>query len=388
MAIMLRNMYPRILPLKHLIEHRSLFLLGPRQTGKSTLLRHTFPEARYIDLLEANTFRELSAYPETLRQSLRPGEKRIIIDEVQKLPILLDEAQALIDRDKNLRFIFTGGSARKLKRGQANLLAGRAWFCRLHPLVSPEVSYKALNRRLNIGSLPAVLDSPEPKEDLKAYVGGYLKEEIRAEGLVRSIESFSRFLEVAALTNTHMLNYTSVSNDTGIPVRTVREHYQMLEDTLIGFQLPPFRRSLKRKPVATAKFYFFDVGVANALMKRGEIIPGSELYGPALEHQVFLELRAYLDYRRIDKELTFWRTHSGHEIDFLIGEEIGIEVKASRRVSAGDQKGLLALSEEIKLKKKIIVSMESRERTTDEDVTVLPAHTFLEYLWSDRLLHG
>ena len=385
---MLRNMYPRILPLKHLIEHRSLFLLGPRQTGKSTLLRHTFPEARYIDLLEANTFRELSAYPETLRQSLRPGEKRIIIDEVQKLPILLDEAQALIDRDKNLRFIFTGSSARKLKRGQANLLAGRAWFCRLHPLVSPEVSYKALNRRLNIGSLPAVLDSPEPKEDLKAYVGGYLKEEIRAEGLVRSIESFSRFLEVAALTNTHMLNYTSVSNDTGIPVRTVREHYQMLEDTLIGFQLPPFRRSLKRKPVATAKFYFFDVGVANALMKRGEIIPGSELYGPALEHQVFLELRAYLDYRRIDKELTFWRTHSGHEIDFLIGEEIGIEVKASRRVSAGDQKGLLALSEEIKLKKKIIVSMESRERTTDEDVTVLPAHTFLEYLWSDRLLDG
>ena len=123
-------------------------------------------------------------------------------------------------------------------------------------------------------------------------------------------------------------------------------------------------------------------------MKRGEIIPGSELYGPALEHQVFLELRAYLDYRRIDKELTFWRTHSGHEIDFLIGEEIGIEVKASRRVSAGDQKGLLALSEEIKLKKKIIVSMESRERTTDEDVTVLPAHTFLEYLWSDRLLDG
>ena len=385
---MLRNMYPRILPLKHLIEHRSLFLLGPRQTGKSTLLRHTFPEARYIDLLEANTFRELSAYPETLRQSLRPGEKRIIIDEVQKLPILLDEAQALIDRDKNLRFIFTGSSARKLKRGQANLLAGRAWFCRLHPLVSLEVSYKALNRRLNIGSLPAVLDSPEPKEDLKAYVGGYLKEEIRAEGLVRSIESFSRFLEVAALTNTHMLNYTSVSNDTGIPVRTVREHYQMLEDTLIGFQLPPFRRSLKRKPVATAKFYFFDVGVANALMKRGEIIPGSELYGPALEHQVFVELRAYLDYRRIDKELTFWRTHSGHEIDFLIGEEIGIEVKASRRVSAGDQKGLLALSEEIKLKKKIIVSMESRERTTDEDVTVLPAHTFLEYLWSDRLLDG
>ena len=245
-------MYKRLLPVSDLVKHRSLFLFGPRQTGKSTLLRQTFPDARYIDLLEANTFRELSAYPETLRQSLAPREKLVIIDEVQKLPVLLDEAQALIDRNKQLRFIFTGSSARKLKRGQANLLAGRAWFCRLHPLVSTEVSYKDLNRRLNIGSLPAIFDSAAPREDLNAYVGGYLKEEIRAEGLVRSIESFSRFLEVAALTNAHVLNYTSVSNDAGIPPRTVREHYQILEDTLIGFQLPPYQRTRKRKPVATA----------------------------------------------------------------------------------------------------------------------------------------
>ncbi|HEY2383134.1 MAG TPA: ATP-binding protein [Terriglobia bacterium] len=379
-------MYKRTLPIRDLVRRRSLFLMGPRQTGKSTLLRHLFPDARYVDLLEANTFRELSAYPETLRQSIKPHENLIIIDEVQKLPVLLDEAQAMIDRNKALRFIFTGSSARKLKSGHANLLAGRAWFLRLHPLVSEEVSYGLLNKRLNVGSLPAVLDSADAREDLKAYVGVYLKEEIRAEGLVRSIESFSRFLEVAALTNTHILNYTSVSSDTGIPVRTVREHYQMLEDTLIGFQLPPYRRNLKRKPVSTSKFYFFDVGVANVLMRRGEILPGSELFGAAIEHQVFLELRAYLDYRRLDRELTFWRTHSGYEVDFLVGDHVGIEVKASKRVSSADMKGLRALSEEIKLKKKIVVSTEPLERITEEGITVLPIRTFFEQLWEDRLL--
>jgi uncharacterized protein len=375
-------MYPRALDLKTLVAQRSLFLLGPRQTGKSTLLRRTFPQARYVDLLEADTFRELSAYPETLRQSLR-GEKLIIIDEVQKLPVLLDEVQALIDRDKSLRFILTGSSARKLKRGQANLLAGRAWFTRLHPLVSSEVSYASLNRRLNVGSLPVVFDSAHAKDDLRAYVGGYLQEEIRAEGLVRSIESFSRFLEVAALTNTQVLNYTSVSNDTGIPARTVREHYQMLEDTLVGFQLPPFRRTQKRKPVATAKFYFFDVGVANVLMRRGEIRPGSELFGAALEHQIFLELRAYLDYRRLDMDLAFWRTHAGHEVDFVIGGETAIEVKAGRRVSPGDLKGLRALSEDVPLGARVVVSLEPRERTTEDGIVV---QTFLERLWADRLI--
>jgi predicted AAA+ superfamily ATPase len=381
-------MYPRILNVAQLVKHRSLFLLGPRQTGKSTLLRHTFPEARYIDLLEANTFRELSAYPETLRQSLKPAEKLIIIDEVQKLPALLDEAQALIDRDKTIRFILTGSSARKLRRGKANLLAGRAWFCRLHPLVSREISGEFLDRRLNTGSLPAVLDSADPVEDLKAYVGGYLKEEIRAEGLVRSVESFSRFLEVAALTNTHLLDYTSVSNDTGIPARTVREHYQMLEDTLIGFQLPPFRQTRKRKPVATAKFYFFDVGVANVLMKRGRIVPGSELYGSALEHQVFLELRAWLDYQRMDQDLAFWRTHAGHEVDFLVGGNVAIEVKATRRVSSGDLKGLLALAEETQLKKKIVVAGEPHERITDQGVTILPVEEFFRQLWDGALIES
>jgi predicted AAA+ superfamily ATPase len=379
-------MYHRALPIAELTRHRSLFLLGPRQTGKSTLLRHAFPDARYVDLLEADTFRVLSAYPETLRQTLGPQDSLVIIDEIQKLPSLLDEVQALIDRNGSLRFILTGSSARKLRRGTTNLLAGRAWFARLHPLVSAELPHADLIRRLNVGSLPAVYDSEAPGEDLKAYVGGYLKEEIRAEGLVRSIESFSRFLEIAALTNTHLLNYASVSNDTGIPVRTVREHYQMLDDTLVGFQLPAYRRALKRKPVATAKFYFFDVGVANALMKRGHIQPGSELFGSALEHLVFLELKAYLDYRRIDLPLTFWRTHTGYEVDFLVGDDLAIEVKASRRITQADVRGLVALNEDVPLRQRIVVSMEPRERTTDEGVRILPVDAFLSALWQDQLV--
>jgi uncharacterized protein len=381
-------MYPRVLPLADLVKRRSLFLLGPRQTGKSTLLRRTFPQARFVDLLEADTYRELAGYPETLRQSLRRDERLIIIDEIQKLPALLDEAQAMIDRNPSLRFIFTGSSARKLRRGRANLLAGRAWVAALHPLVSTEAGPGALNRRLNVGSLPAILDSKDADEDLRAYVGVYLQEEIRAEGLVRSIESFSRFLEVAALTNTHLLNYASVANDTGIPVRTVREHFQVLEDTLVGFQLPPYQHTRKRKPVATAKFYFFDVGVANVLMKRGRIEPGSELYGSALEHQVFLELKAYLDYRRFDRPLTFWRTHSGsgHEVDFVVGDAVAIEVKGSRRITRSDLKGLLALSEERRFAKRLVVCREPRERTTDEGVTVLPVQTFFERLWEGSLV--
>jgi predicted AAA+ superfamily ATPase len=317
---------------------------------------------------------------------MRAEDRLVIIDEVQKLPALLDEAQLMIDRDPQVRFIFTGSSARKLKGGQANLLAGRAWIARLHPLVSAELEFGHLTRRLNVGSLPAVFDSPQPREDLKAYVGVYLREEIRAEALVRSIESFSRFLEVAALTNGQLLDYASVSSDTGIPARTVREHYQVLEDTLIGFQLPPYRRALKRKPVATAKFYFFDVGVANSLLKRGDIAEGSELFGLALEHLILLELRAYLDYRRRDRELAFWRTHSGFEVDCLVGDDVGIEVKASRHVTPRDLRGLRALSEDIPLRSRIVVSLEARERRTDDGITILPVRSFLQRLWADELL--
>lgn len=381
-------MYQRALNLKELVRHQSLFLLGPRQTGKSTLLRHLFPEAAFYDLLEADTFRELSARPEYLRQTLPPQCDLVIVDEIQKLPSLLDEIQLLMDRNKRLKFILTGSSARKLRRGGANLLAGRAWVCRLHPLVSVELGFERLKDRLNRGGLPLVLDSPRFLEELKAYVGTYLREEIQAEGLTRSISSFSRFLDVAGSTNGEQVNFTAVGSDAGVPARTVREFYQVLEDTLVGHQLQAYRKTRKRKPVATARFYFFDVGVANNLLRRGEIQEGSDAFGRALEHLVFLELRAFLDYQRLDPELCYWRSLSQLEVDFVVGDQVGIEVKSKPRVSPRDYRGLLALAEEVPLRRKIVISRERLPRTTDEGVEIFPVRAFLEALWQGRILES
>lgn len=379
-------MYERVLDLKELLRHRSLFLFGPRLTGKSTLARQAFPEAAYYDLLEADTFRELAARPEYLRQTLPPRQQVLVIDEVQKLPSLLDEVQLLIDRNKRLRVLLTGSSARKLRRGAANLLGGRAWICRLHPLVSAELNFERVLDRLNRGSLPSILDSNYYREDLKAYVGTYLREEIRAEGLTRSIENFSRFLDVAGLSNGEQVNFTSVASDAGVPPRTVREHYQILEDTLVGHQLPAYQKTVKRKPVATAKFYFFDVGVANTLKRTSTVEEGSEVYGRALEHLIFLELRSFLDYHRLDHELTYWRSRSQLEVDFVLGDHVGIEVKAKSRVSARDYRGLAVLAEEVRLRRKIVVCHEKRRRRADDGVEILPLTVFLKDLWAGRIL--
>jgi predicted AAA+ superfamily ATPase len=380
------DMYNRVLDLRSIIRHKSIFLFGPRQTGKSTLVRRTFPEAAVYDLLEADVFRELSARPEYLRQTLDPRRTVLIIDEVQKLPSLLDEVQLLIDRNQRLRVILTGSSARKLKRGAANLLGGRAWICPLHPLVSAELNEPRLLERLNRGSLPSIIDSDHPREDLKAYVGTYLREEIQAEGLTRSIENFSRFLEVAGLTSGEQINFTAVADDAGYPPRTVREHYQILEDTLVGHQLPAFQKTARRKPVATAKFYLFDVGVANILKRTSLIEQGSDAYGRALEHLIFLELRSFLDYQRLDHELTYWRSRSKFEVDFVVGDRIGIEVKAKNRVSPRDYKGLTALSEEVPLKRKFVICGERMRRKADDGTEIIPPAGFLKELWSGNII--
>lgn len=377
-------MYPRILDLETLLQHKSLFLFGARQTGKSTLLHQRFPDAVYFDLLEADTFRELTARPEYMRQTIPRGTKLVVIDEVQKLPSLLDEVHLLIESDPRLRFLLTGSSARKMKRGGANLLAGRAWITHLHPLVAAEVGTDRLLDRLNRGSLPAVLDSALPHEDLKAYVGTYLQEEIRAEGLTRSIEAFSRFLALAGTCNGEQVNYTAIGSDAGVPPRTVREFFQILEDTLIGHLLPAYRKTEKRKPMATSKFYFFDVGVANTLLKRGAVVPGSESFGRTLEHLVFLELRARLDYGRVDIPLTYWRSQSRIEVDFVLGDRIAVEVKAKPRVTPKDTKGLRALGEEVALERRIVVCNESRRRM-DGPIEILPVEEFLEDLWSGKI---
>jgi predicted AAA+ superfamily ATPase len=234
--------------------------------------------------------------------------------------------------------------------------------------------------------LPSILDSPEYHADLRDYVGTYLREEIQAEGLTRSIGNFSRFLEVAGLTNGEQINFTSVASDVGLSPNTVREYYQILEDTLVGHLLPPFQGTAKRKPVATSKFYLFDVGVANSLRRSGVIRKGSDTYGRALEHLIFLELRTQLDYTRSDEPLTFWRSLTKFEVDFLIGGRVAIEVKGKSRVGPRDYKGVLALGEELELERRIVVCEEPRRRRDDQGVEILPVAQFLADLWKGKIV--
>lgn len=385
-------MFKRALHVEPLVEQRSLFLFGPRQTGKTTLLKDQFPDAVYYDLNRMDTFRQLTARPELIRQQLAPRrDKVVIIDEIQKLPSLLNEVQVMLDSHPHLRFILTGSSARSLRRGGVNLLGGRARICRLHPLVSVETGPELLDRRLAYGSLPPILTSTNPEEDLEAYAGAYLEHEIRAEGLVRSIETFSRFLEVAALCNGQILNFTEIGSDAGVPPRTVREHFQLLEDTLVGHQVPAYRKTVKRKPVATAKFYFFDVGVARHLGRRSVPKRGSAEWGLALEHLIYLELLAWLSYRRLRQPLCYWRSRGQVEVDFVIGDAMAIEVKAATNVQERHLSGLRALAEDVRLLTRVVISLEPIARRTPDAIDILPLDEFLQRLWSggfDQALRG
>jgi uncharacterized protein len=371
-------MFPRKLQLSPLIERSSVFLFGPRQTGKTTLVRNQLPDARYYNLLESDTFRELASRPEIIRKSLTSADRIVVIDEVQRLPVLLNEVQAIIDSRPDVRFVLTGSSARSLRRGGVNLLGGRAGIINLFPLVSSELDSPMLEKRIEIGSLPHVLLSSTAIKDLRDYVGAYLNEEIRAESLVRNIETFSRFLEVAALSNGELVNFANIGSDSGVPPRTVREHFQILQDTLLGTLLPPYQKTVKRKPVSTAKFYLFDVGVANILMKRERVLPGSREFGETLEHLIFCELSAYLSYGASQRRLSFWRSQSQLEVDFVIGDEVAIEVKATERVRKNDLKGLRALAEELPLKRKIVVCMEASRWQEDDGIEIIPVLEFLQ----------
>ena len=379
------NMFQRRLQLQKLIEGSSIFLFGPRQTGKTTLVHMQFSQARYFNLLESDTFRELTARPELIRKSLTKRDRVIVVDEIQRLPTLLNEIQAIIDSRPDARFVLTGSSARTLRRKGTNLLGGRAGVSHLFPLLTSEIGKPLIEKRCEIGSLPRVLLSPKPRQDLRNYVGVYLSEEIRAESLVRNIETFSRFLEVAALSNGALINFTKIGSDAGVPPRTVREHFQILEDTLLGTLLPPYQKTVKRKPISTAKFYLFDVGVANMLMKREQVLPGSREFGEALEHLIFCELSAYLSYTNSSRRLSFWRSQSQLEVDFVIGDDIAIEVKATARVGKSDFKGLRALAEEIPLKRKIVVCLENSRWQEDDGIEIIPANDFLHDLAEGRV---
>lgn len=390
-------MYKRILNLKSTLLRKSLFLLGPRQTGKSTFLRENYPDALYLNLLKNTEFQQYSKNPSRLQEVVRyfmdNSEQRIVvIDEVQKIPELLDEVHDLIESHKNLRFILTGSSARKLKRGGVNLLGGRASRFYMHPLCYPELGTKQIQKwmeRIQHGALPSVVDSQEPFADLKDYVGLYLKEEIVAEGLARSVDNFSRFLDFAALCNAEQVNYTAIGSDLQIAPSTVRGYFEILSDTLIGHSLPAFKATKKRKAMSTAKFYLFDCGVANALVGRTTVAAGTPEFGKSLEQAIFLEIRAYLDYSKSEKKLEYWRSTSQFEVDFLIysdlADVVAIEVKGGINPTKKDMKGLFAFEEEVPLKRKLVVCTAESFRKTSDGVEVLPIEEFLRKLWSGKI---
>ena len=379
----------RALDLEALVKKKSFFLLGPRATGKSFLIRQQLGvRAVVIDLLRSDTLFRLSAEPGLLESLIDGSRARpsapVVIDEVQKLPALLDEVHRLIE-ERKMRFILTGSSARKLKRGHANLLGGRAWTAHLHPLTSAEIPKFDLPRFLRYGGLPPVVLSDEPEEDLHAYVRTYLQEEIQAEGLVRRLPAFSRFLNMAALTSGQMLNFAKIGNQAGLPAATVREHYLLLEDTLVGFLLPAWVKSRKRKPITTAKFYLFDTGVTHALTGTKVLDRNSDLYGRSFEQWLAMELRAYLDYRRVHEPLAYWRSVSDHEVDFVIGDRVAVEAKATRRVGGSDLRGLAALAEERIVERLFLVSEDPVESRRG-DVRCLPWQRFVEELWAGEIV--
>lgn len=380
-------MLQRILNLPNLLKKKSFFLFGPRATGKSTLietqLNHNTP---IIDLLDSELYLRLSTKPQELKSLIMayPDFSVVVIDEIQRIPELLNEVHSLIEKQK-IRFLLTGSSARKLKKGHVNLLAGRAWTSEIFPLTSHEIPAFDLQRYLRYGGLPAIYLSAEPEEELHAYVGTYLKEEIQAEALVRQIPVFSRFLQTSAVTSGQMLNFSELANDTGIPVSTVREYYQILADTFLGFLLPAWTKSVKRKALSTAKFYYFDIGVKNTLAGIQAIEPKSDLYGQSFEHFMAMELRAYLSYNRKKIPMSYWHSKHGYEVDFILGDDIAIEIKTTDKTSDKHFKSLKMLAEENICKRYLLVSHDKLHRK-EEQFEALYWQDFLIKLWGGEII--
>lgn len=375
----------RSLDLAKLLKLKSFFLFGPRATGKTTLIHHQLPSVRVYDLLDARVFSRLLKNPNLLEEENLEQTGPIVIDEVQKLPQLLDEVQRLIARHQ-WTFLLTGSSARKLKRGAANLLAGRAWVANLFPLTHHEIKGFDLVTYLNRGGLPQVYFSQNHSEELKSYLSLYLKEEIQAESLTRNLPAFSNFVDAIGLSNGEEINLESFASDCGVSAGTVKNYIQILEDTLVGFSLPGFTKTKKRKAISRFKHYLFDVGVVNTLCNRSEIKPKSELFGKAFEQFILQELRAYLSYTRLSFPLSYWRSKSQFEVDAVVGDRVALEIKATSQVDDKHLKGLRALKEEGLIKQYAIVSLDGEFRTTCDGIRVYPWELFLRQLWSNKII--
>ncbi len=375
----------RILNLPNLLSRKSFFLFGPRATGKSTLIKQQLSaSAMVIDLLDSRLYLRLLNSPHDLESIIHSDSKSglVVIDEIQRVPELLNEVHRLIE-NKKLTFLLTGSSARKLRRGKANLLAGRVWEARLFPLTWKEIPDFNLERFLRYGGLPPVYLSKYPDEELDAYVNTYLKEEIMAEGLIRKLPPFSRFLHAAALLNGEMINFSKLANDCQVPASTVTEYVGLLEDTLVGFLLPAWTESTKRKAISTGKFYFFDPGITHTLAGTQTLDRNSNLYGKSFEQFIGMEIRAYLSYKRRKLQFSYWRSTHGYEVDFLVGRETAVEVKASQKISQRDFKGLKALEEEKIFKNYILVSQDPIN-TRDNNFQALYWKKFLDDLWAGK----
>ena len=359
---------------------RSAFLWGPRKVGKSYWIAHHLPEATVIDLLKTDVFADYASRPSLLRERYQDHKGLIVIDEVQKVPALLDEVHWLME-NSGLSFLLTGSSARKLRRGHANLLGGRAWRRTMTPLSVMEVDTLDLEKVMLSGLLPPHYLSPDPLEDLRAYIADYLKEEIAAQALTQNVPAFSEFLRVASLTSSELINYVNIARETGVSHKVVRTYFDILEDTYLGFRVPAWQKSRDRRLITTEKFYMFDVGVANYLSRRQPKL-GSFEFGKSFEHYILMELKAYQAYKNPDLPITFWRTSTGREVDFILGDkDLAIEVKGNARVHEGDIRSLLALLDDGPIKKCVVVCLEKEPRLIHPAIEVLPWRIFLMRLW-------
>lgn len=380
------DMYRRIFDIENRLDE-AMFLFGGRQTGKSTLLKERFPKAVYIDLLKSDVRNRFKQHPEEFRESLLryPPETLVIVDEIQKVPELLDEVHWLMV-EKGLWFILSGSSARKIKKSGANNLGGRAIPETLFPLVSAEISDFDLERAVQNGMIPRHYAVANARNRMRAYIDLYLKEEIIEEALVQNADEFVRFMEVAAIMDGEILNYENVASDCEVSANTVKAYYKILVDTLLGFEVPAYRKVIKRKLYKAPRFYYFDVGIANHLTKRYHLAPRTPEYGHAFEHLIMQEIAAYLGYTNSDEELTYWHTYENLEVDAVIGDaRVAIEIKSKEHIDHDDKKGVTEFAKEHPDTRQIIVSRDRISRRSG-DVDLYYVTDFFKALWAGEII--
>lgn len=372
--------------LREELEDGSVFLFGARQTGKSTFLEQQFKDARYIDLLDSELRLRFLSQPSILYDMLQDSEPGtiVIIDEIQEAPMLLNEVHRLIQR-KQLKFVLCGSSARKLKRKGYNTLGGRAVPCYFFPFTSNELDNVDLDRALLYGMLPPHYLSQNPRRLMAGYIDIYLNEEIKEEALSRHVDVFQRFLTVAALTSGEIVNYSNIATDCGVSSKTIKEYFSILEDTLIGYTIPAYTKTIKRRVKQAPKFYYFDVGIYNFLMNRTSLSPGTPEYGHAFEHFVVQEIKAYLSYTHSNKSMSYWHTYSGKELDVVIGDaEWGIEIKSAEEIQPRHLSNFKEYQDEYPTSRCVLVSRDKLTRRNG-NIEIVYIHDFLKQMWEGKL---